>query len=173
MPDWLARAAAFASEKTLSSVYAFLEYTFMKQYGQTILYSLVLLSLGLAGLVLLLVATQERSQDAALLRLTEENRIQDAHNVHTARAVMRAALSDLAAGRGEHARILAMSAMAAMIGLYHQPCGGPQTLTVAGIHVPAPLRDLFGAGDAYTIVGRTGQGAAEVLQVRVNAATTC
>ena len=144
-----------------------------RRFGGTFLDGAVLLSLGLALVVLFVAATQEQAQDAALRRLHEENRIQDAHNVHTARALMRAAQRDLEAGRVEHARILATAAMAAMIGLYHQPCGGPQTLSVPGVHVPPPLRSLFGEDGAYTIPGSVGSGAEEMLQVRINAATTC
>ena len=144
-----------------------------RRFGGTFLDGAVLLSLGLALVVLFVAATQEQAQDAALRRLHEENRIQDAHNIQTARALMRAAQRDLEAGRVEHARILATSALAAMIGLHHQPCGGPQTLSVPGVHVPGPLRSLFGEDGAYTIPGSVGTGAEEMLQVRINAAPTC
>jgi hypothetical protein len=53
----------------------------------------------------------------AVLRRTEENRIQDAHNGHTLQTLRHAALSNPTAGRGEHTGILATSAMAAIIGL--------------------------------------------------------
>ena len=144
-----------------------------RRFVGTFLDGAVILSLGLALVVLFVAATQEQAQDAALRRLHEENRIQDAHNIQTARALMRAAQRDLDAGRVEHARILATSALAAMIGLHHQPCGGPQTLSVPGVHVPGPLRPLFGEDGAYTIPGSVGTGAEEMLQVRINAAATC
>jgi hypothetical protein len=137
-------------------------------------------ALALVLLLLLVVLPQERQQDAALQRqdaalrqVVEANRIQDAHNIQTPRALMRAALGEQLAGRSEQARLLAMSAMAAMIGLYHQPCGGVQTITVPGSQVPPALRGLFSEGNAYTILGSAGQGQDEVLEVRVNAATTC
>jgi hypothetical protein len=54
-------------------------------------------------------------------RRAEANRIQDAYNSHTVQTLRYAALSNPTAGRGEHTGILATSAMAAMIGLQHQP----------------------------------------------------
>src|SRR3712207_331547 len=81
----------------------------MRRFATTFLLGAVLISVGLALVILLVVATQEGTQDAAIRQLRQENRIQDAHNVNSARALMRAALSDLEAGRGEHARILARS----------------------------------------------------------------
>jgi hypothetical protein len=145
----------------------------MRRFATTFLLGAVLISVGLALVILLVVATQEGTQDAAIRQLREENRIQDAHNVNSARALMRAAQRDLEAGRGEHARILATAAMATMIGLHHQPCGGPQALSVPGVHVPGPLRSLFGEDGAYTIAGSVGTGAEEMLQVRITAAVTC
>jgi hypothetical protein len=112
-------------------------------------------------------------QDALLHQVVEANRLQDAHNIQTLRALLRVALGEQLAGRSEQARLLAMSAMAALIGLYHQPCGGVQTLPVPGSAVPPALRGLFSEGEGYTILGSTGQGPDEVLEVRVNAATTC
>ena len=50
---------------------------------------------------------------------------------------------------------------------------GPQALSVPGVHVPGPLRSLFGEDGAYTIPGSVGTGAEEMLQVRITAATTC
>jgi hypothetical protein len=61
------------------------------------------------------------SDPAVLRRRAEADRIQDAHNGHTVQTLRHAALSNPTAGRGERTGILATSAMAAMIGLQHQP----------------------------------------------------
>jgi hypothetical protein len=109
----------------------------------------------------------------ALRRLEEENRIQNGHNVNSSRALLRAAAIELQAGRTESARVLAIHGMNGMIGLFHHPCGGEQTIQVPGVHIPADLRQFFGDGDPYTITSTSGAGADEQVRIRVNAAATC
>jgi hypothetical protein len=75
-----------------------------------------------------------------------EKRIQDAHNIHTARALMRAALRDLEAGRDGRRR------QRYPVSMSPWPCARSSVRAM-----PIRLRD-------------TGGGSAEVLTVRVNAA---
>lgn len=143
-----------------------------RYFGAAFLLSYLTLILVVAA-VLAAQDRQNAEQHEAIRRLGTENRIQDAHNVNTARALMRAALTDVRAGRAEQGRSLAMSAMAGLIGLHHNLCGGSQVVPVPGVHVPHELRPFFGEGDPYTIIGSDGSGADEVLQTRINAETTC
>ena len=145
----------------------------MKHYfGAAFLLSYLTLVLVVAA-VLAAQDQRNREQDELIRRLAEANRLQDAHNVNTSWALMRAALTDVQAGRDEQARSLAISAIAGLIGLHHHPCGGSQTIPVPAAHVPQDLRRFFGEGEPYTIVGTEGSGADEVLLIRVNAEQTC
>jgi hypothetical protein len=101
------------------------------------------------------------------------NRIQDAHNVNTYLARMRVAEMELAAGRSEHARILATSALTGMIGLHHNVCGGAQTVNVPAANIPADLRQFFDEGEPY-VVAETVEGSdPELLTIRFTHPTTC
>lgn len=111
--------------------------------------------------------------EQGILDLQAANRIQDAHIVNTYLARMRAARTELAAGRTEHARILATSALTGMIGLYHERCGGTQDIEVPAVNIPQELRSFFGEKDPYTITGVVTGSDPEKLAIRINQDRMC